>query len=58
MFTDNGFLKCSQAHNGYISVFNAAPPGPEDLGYSALLSILVSVFFQFSESLNDIMYHR
>lgn len=26
VFTDNGFLKCSQAHNGYISVFNAAPP--------------------------------
>lgn len=55
MFTDNGFLKLT-ADTFLFSM--QRPPGPEDLGYSALLSILVSFFFQFSESLNDIMYHR
>lgn len=42
VFTDNGFLKLT---TDTFLFSMQRPPGPEDLGYSALLSILVSFFF-------------
>lgn len=41
VFTDNGFLKLT---TDTFLFSMQRPPGPEDLGYSALLSILVSFF--------------